>query len=674
MTPRRRRLAGLPIAGFVLAALAVLLAAPAFADDGASLSGVSRGKDGTITGVLTVRGGQTSAADISALTLVVDGRDVPVATQPGASIQRTTMLVVDTSGSMSASDMATVRSAVEQFLQRAPADVKVGVVSFANKATVNVAPTLDRNAVRTAVSQLKAKGDTSLYDAVSLAADALGSTGDRSIVLLSDGADNKSSASKDYAIQRLSSGGIRAEVIGFKTGYSDNSVLGQFASAGGGSVAAADDGAAVDGAFTAAARALDSQVIWSAKPPDSVNGKQDIVLKGVAKGASFSAGTSFDFGPAPAPSATATTAPTTPTPTSTTSPAVVAAPAPAQGLETDGLLTSKVAGLPMPVAVAALALFIGILLLVLTLVSPAFKSQRRERVEAIEQYVNQTSRRAVESVRTTNVSGIAQQLVQLGDRVVDGRQSTPETVQLLQRADLPWRAGEWAVLRVVSVVVGVMVGFVLLHGNVLAAIVGIMAGAVAGVLLPPAILRFLARRRARKFERQLPDVLMLVASSLSTGFSLPQALDAVAHDVAEPAAKEFSRAMAETRIGADIEDALERMADRMDSSNMRWTSMAIEIQRKVGGNLAETLRQTATTLREREALFRHVRALSAEGRLSAYILIGLPIAILLWMLMVNSDYISLLWKRPLGLLLSVAALILMAIGVAWMRKVVEVKV
>ena len=177
-----------------------------------------------------------------------------------------------------------------------------------------------------------------------------------------------------------------------------------------------------------------------------------------------------------------------------------------------------------------------------------------------------------------------------------------------------------------------------------------------------------------KLERQLPDILLLVASSLSTGFSLPQALDAVAKDVSEPAAKEFARVMAETRIGSDLETALERMAVRMDSDNMRWTSMAIGIQRQVGGNLAETLRTTAATLREREYLRRHVRALSAEGRLSAYILIALPIALFLYEVNVNRSYISLLWTTTLGWVMIVGALILMAIGVFWMSKAVKVEV
>ena len=165
-----------------------------------------------------------------------------------------------------------------------------------------------------------------------------------------------------------------------------------------------------------------------------------------------------------------------------------------------------------------------------------------------------------------------------------------------------------------------------------------------------------------------------MASSLSTGFSLPQALDAVAKDAAEPAAKEFSRALAETRIGADISDSLDHMAGRMDSANMRWTTMAIRIQREVGGNLADTMRTTAKTLREREELHRHVRGLSAEGRLSAYILVGLPIGIFLYELKVNREYIELLWSRPLGFGMLAAGVVLIGLGILWMRKVVDVKV
>jgi tight adherence protein B len=221
------------------------------------------------------------------------------------------------------------------------------------------------------------------------------------------------------------------------------------------------------------------------------------------------------------------------------------------------------------------------------------------------------------------------------------------------------------------VVVGVALGVVLLPQ---AHLVGALLGALLGLVAPQAVLRFLAARRAKAFERILPDALMLVATSLKSGFGLPQALDAVARDAAEPVAKEFSRALAETRIGTDISDALERVAERMDSEAMRMAVMAIRIQREVGGNLAETLGTTARTLRERESLYRQVRALSAEGRLSAYILIALPFCIFFYMLWINPAYISLLWTTLPGIVMSVGAMVMLVIGIFWMRSMVKIEV
>ena len=107
---------------------------------------------------------------------------------------------------------------------------------------------------------------------------------------------------------------------------------------------------------------------------------------------------------------------------------------------------------------------------------------------------------------------------------------------------------------------------------------------------------------------------------------------------------------------------------------MAMAVMAIRIQREVGGNLAETLETTAKTLRERESLYRQVRALSAEGRLSAYILIALPIGLLMYMMWVNYDYISLLWTTVLGMAMLIGGIVLLIVGVFWMRKVVQIEV
>ena len=242
---------------------------------------------------------------------------------------------------------------------------------------------------------------------------------------------------------------------------------------------------------------------------------------------------------------------------------------------------------------------------------------------------------------------------------------------LIDRADLPWRAGEWFLLRIVAVIVAAAAGLLLFRSHPW---VGLILGLIVGITIPPAMLRYLARRRAQRFEAVLPDVLMLVATSLSSGFSLLQALDAVAKDAPEPASKEFARSLAEARIGADVSDALEHLSVRMDSENMRWATMAIRIQREVGGNLAETLRTTAATLREREMLRRQVHALSAEGRLSAYILVALPLGLLVYSMLVNYDYVSLLWTTLIGILMSIAGIVAMVIGIFWMRNVVKIEV
>jgi tight adherence protein B len=330
-------------------------------------------------------------------------------------------------------------------------------------------------------------------------------------------------------------------------------------------------------------------------------------------------------------------------------------------------------GLAWALWFALLTVFVGLCGVVVALLSPAHVTRRERRVESIERYVPGTNA-PVDQRLSMTVSSISSGLVNLGDKVMDKRTSTPRTQRLLQRADLPLRAGEWAVLRVVSVFVGVAGGMVLLRGGSVSTLVGAGLGLLVGLVLPAFFLKFAASRRASKFEAQLPDVLTLVASSLSTGFSLLQALDAVARDAAEPSAKEFSRALAETRIGADIEDSLDHLADRMDSTNLRWTGMAISIQRQVGGNLGETLRNTAATLRDRESLRRHVKGLSAEGKLSAYILIALPLGMFLYMLAVNKPYVELLWTNMIGIGMLVGGLISLGVGIFWMNKVVKVEV
>jgi tight adherence protein B len=626
----------------------------------ASVSSLSRSGD-ALTGVLTVRaGGDALTIDSKSLQATIAGKQYPVSTRSLTTTKRATMLVVDTSGSMGATGMQTVRASVSAFLADAPKDVAIGLVSFAGTAGVDVRPTMDRKRIQAAVNALKSRGETSLYDAIALSAPALATYDDRSLVLLSDGGDTVSrKATRAQATSLLTKYGVRAEVVAFKTAESDTSVLKGFAQAGGGSVAAAGNPQSVRAAFEAAARVLDSQVAFTIQPEDGLSASQRVSISGTAGKRPFTAQTTFDFG----------TVKANPTPTPNEPDVIVA----------DGAAAPAIAkikgpvGMSLMVLISAAAIFLGLLVVGIAIIGPRLRSDRSKRVDTIERYVNPTTSVQM-SPSTVTPHAISANLVNIGERVMAGRESTTKTMALIERADLPLRAGEWWVLRVVAVFVGVAATMLLLDGGTLMKLFAAALGLGLGLAMPAFVLRFLAKRRTKKFETQLPDVLTLVASSLSTGFSLLQALDAVAKDAAEPAAKEFSRALAETRIGADVGEALERMAERTGSVNMRWTTMAIKIQREVGGNLAETLRTTAKTLREREELRRHVRALSAEGRLSAYILIALPIGIFLYTMKTNREYVELLWTRPLGLAMVAAGLVSLGIGVFWMRKVVDVQV
>jgi tight adherence protein B len=208
-------------------------------------------------------------------------------------------------------------------------------------------------------------------------------------------------------------------------------------------------------------------------------------------------------------------------------------------------------------------------------------------------------------------------------------------------------------------------------GNLL---IGVVGGALIGWLGMHVTLSIRIGRRRAAFGDQLPDMLQLIAGSLQSGFSLPQAVDAVVREGTQPSAGEFSRALAEARVGANLEDALNRVADRMDSTDLRWTVMAIRIQREVGGNLAEVLRTTVGTMRERAFLRRQVRALSAEGRLSAYILIGLPIVVGAWFFYSAPSYMRPLYTTLVGLVMFVGTGVLVVIGALWMRKLIKIEV
>jgi tight adherence protein B len=186
-------------------------------------------------------------------------------------------------------------------------------------------------------------------------------------------------------------------------------------------------------------------------------------------------------------------------------------------------------------------------------------------------------------------------------------------------------------------------------------------------------LRLRTGKRRKAFADQLDDTLQLVAGSLRAGHSLMQALAGVAREADEPTSSELARLVNETRVGRPLQIALEESAIRMDNEDFRWVTQAIAINREVGGNLAEVLEGVSKTIRDRNQIRRHVAALSAEGKLSAYILVALPFFVGGFLLFTNPTYLAPFIQHPIGIAALVLGTILLVIGSIWMSKVVKIR-
>lgn len=180
-------------------------------------------------------------------------------------------------------------------------------------------------------------------------------------------------------------------------------------------------------------------------------------------------------------------------------------------------------------------------------------------------------------------------------------------------------------------------------------------------------------KRRAKFETQLTDTIQMLIGGLRVGHSIMRSLEAAAHESQEPTSEELSRIVNEVRIGKDPRQALEDSAVRMDSDDFRWIGQAIQINREVGGDLAEVLEQVAGTIRERSEIKGHIRSLSAEGKMSALILMALPVVVGVAMTFINPGYVRMFFEHPLGNVMLVLSFIMFVIGGFWMSRTVKIK-
>ena len=265
-------------------------------------------------------------------------------------------------------------------------------------------------------------------------------------------------------------------------------------------------------------------------------------------------------------------------------------------------------------------------------------------------------------------SSFIEDMVALTGRMADRVGMLNRVEDKLEQADLPLRPPEAMFLYLTIVIVTFLLS-VFLFGPIVA--LGLTVLAIVG---PTLYLEMRRKKRLRRFETQLPDVLNLLSGSMRAGFSFAQGLEAVAEETSEPSRRELQRAYAESRLGRPIEDALEDSAARMHSVDLMWAVMAIRIQREVGGNLAELLDTVASTMTERERLRHEVLALTAEGRMSAWVLGIFPPVFAVVLYVIQPDYMKTLFQDPAGIVAVVISAIMAGFGFVWLRKIMAIEV
>jgi tight adherence protein B len=239
--------------------------------------------------------------------------------------------------------------------------------------------------------------------------------------------------------------------------------------------------------------------------------------------------------------------------------------------------------------------------------------------------------------------------------------------ETIENAGLRLSQADFLLLVLIGAFVGALVGLVV-AGPMLAILL-----IIAAPFIGHFVLGFLAGKRRAKFGDQLGDTLQLLSGSLRAGHSILRAVDAAANESQSPTSEEMRRIVSETSLGRDLLVSLNDAAERMQNEDFVWIAQAIQINREVGGNLAEVLDQVNETIRERNEIKGHIKALAAEGKFSAYILMALPIGIVFMLTMVSPGYMDKMFTNPLGWIMIVASIILMIIGGLWMRKIIDLK-
>ncbi len=544
------------------------------------------------------------------------------------------VLALDRSQSMRGRPLVNALAAARAFVEAAASTDRVDVVAFGKSAVAlsrTFAPPADAGD-QIAGLTVDRRAGTALYDAVVLAASQFGNdtSAGRAIVVVTDGNDVSSSHSLADAVQAARVARASVYSIGIAGPDFDAAPLRQLATGTGGTYRLASSTAELSGVYAS----LRDELVrtWSLSYLTSARPGAHVQLRVTVPGAGSAA-------------------------------SVLSLPAGSGG--SSGIATGLIPAAAYT-ANGTLAISAAVGLLLLLAGRFWFASRRDDRVRArIEPHLGAVTKVGKARRRATRAASRARFSDAIENALADVKQFK-QVQRMIERADVPFRPGE---LLAVCAAIGLAFGVVATLARTPFLLVLVLMALGAGA--PLGFVSMKARSRIRRFENQLPDLLITLAASLKAGHSFRQGIQSVIEEGAEPAAGEFKRVMTETQLGKPIDDALSHMAERVGSKNFTFVITAVTIQRQIGGSLSGLFDMVAETVRQRQQFGRKVKSLTAMGRMSAYVLVGLPFFLASTVTLMNPVYMAPLWHTAVGQKLVAMAIVMIGIGSLMLRRLVS---
>jgi tight adherence protein B len=610
---------------------AAVLALPATAGAGVRLKGVDA------TAYPTIRATVVSSAGAGVRPAIREnGEAVAGLSAQNLGCSKAVVLGVDRSRSMRGAPLAEAASAARSFVAAKCAGDAVSVVAFGDGAYALSRPSTSPIDANSALANMAvdARQGTALYDGIVLAAQQLGdeNLASRVLVLLTDGHDAGSHSSLGQAVAEARKAGVAVYAVGIEGEGFTPDALQRLARETGGQYYAASSASALTGVYASIAAALKHtwrlEYLTTARPGDRLDLDASVVGAGTTSLSYTVPMEGLNFSKPSSPSK---------------------------------LIPTNAYGpggpLAVGVAVAALVLLAAFLFLA------AYRgSWVRTRIAAHVGETKATSKEKRREQRLAALSAVFRATEQAFGQMRQWR----KVQQMLERADLPLKTVEFFWIMAVA---GLALGLV-------TAVAGqqpllILVAMFAGAAVPFLYVLVKMRRRLRRFEDQLPDVLITIAASLKAGHSFKQGLQAVVDEGQPPASSEFKRVLTETSLGRPMDEALEAMAQRAGSKNFEFAITAVTIQRQVGGSLASLFDMVADTVRQRQQFARKIRSLTAMGRMSAYVLGGIPFFLAFAIGFLNPGYMSPMFHTHTGHVLIFLMLGMMGVGSLFLKKIVS---